>query len=142
MRQVVRCFLENDEWRYLLVKHPKSENWALPGWHIEENETIFDAIHREIKEEFNLDIEIIWEKNWFKSDNILEFPAPISIYNIWYNSNKHWFVEKQEYIFKAKIIWWELKIQEEEIEEYDFYKNEILELKNTFEQIKKLAQKL
>lgn len=143
MRKVVRCFLQNDEWKYLLVKHKKSDNWTLPWGHIEENESIFEALHREIKEEFNLQIEILWKNHWFNSDNIIELNLPISIYNIIYKSNKHWIVEKQEYIFNAKITEWNIKIQKEEIDDYNFFtKQEILNLENTFNQIKVLIKTL
>jgi ADP-ribose pyrophosphatase YjhB (NUDIX family) len=143
MKKVVRCFLENNEWKFLLVKHPKLNNWTLPGGHIEKWENLFEALNREIKEEFNLNIEILWNKIWFDSENITELMSPISIYNISYNSNKHWFIKKQEYIFHAKIIGWDLKIQEEEIENYNFFtKKEISNLENTFEQIKKIITKI
>lgn len=143
MRQVVRAFLQNKEWKFLLVKHPMANNWTLPWGHIEKNETIYEALHREIKEEFNLNIEILWNKVWFERIDLKEFTSPLSIYEIKYVSNKHWAVEKLEYIFLAKIISWEIKIQEDEIADYNFFtKEEILWLDNTFVQIKEILKKI
>jgi len=146
MRQVVRCFLQNKENKFLLVKHIKAKNWSLAWWHLEENENMYEALHREIKEEFNFKIEILGNKIWFnknKLNELNELPIPISIYNVKYNSIKHWLIQKQEYIFLAKIIAWNIKIQTEEIEEYNFFtKEEILKLDNTFEQIKETIKTL
>ena len=143
MKQVVRCFLKNNSEEILLVMHPKSTNWTLPWWHIEDWENIYDALKREIKEEFNLDIEIIWKKSWIDSENIIEKPLPIAIYEINYISNKYGKTYKQEIIFEAKIISWNIKIQKEEIADYKFFKKEeILKLKNTFPQIKTLVSNI
>lgn len=143
MRQVVRCLLQNDEWKYLLVIHPKATNWTLPWWHIEKNENIYESLYREIKEEFNFDIEILWKKIWIDRWEINELPNPLCVYEINYISNKHWAVQKLEYIFLWKIKSWKIKIQEEEIEKYNFFtKEEILQLDNTFEQIKKIIKNI
>lgn len=40
-------------------KHPVSGNWSLPGGKQELGETVRETAHREIKEETNVDIEII-----------------------------------------------------------------------------------
>ncbi len=143
MKQVVRCFLRNDQNKFLMVKHCQSSNWTLPGWHIENWETLHQALEREIKEEFNFDIKIIGKKIWINRENINEYPLPLSIYKIEYTSNKWWKLQKMEYIFLAKIIWWKIKIQKEEIDDYNFFsKKEILNLDNTFPQIKKILWQL
>ena len=130
MRQVVRTFLVKDE-NILLVKHNETTKWALPWWHIEEWETIFQAIHRELKEEFNFDIEIVWDKNFLSEERVTEYPKPISIYTISYNSLKFWDVTKLEFIFNAKYVSWELKVQTEEIYDYKWFsKEEILDNSN------------
>lgn len=141
MRQVVRVFLKNSEWKFLMVTHKKAKNWVLPGWHIEAKETIYQALKREIKEELNLDIKILWNKLTFWIEGIKEKPLPLAVYKIEYKSKKHWNVKKLEYIFLAEIKSWEIKIQEEEIDEYRFFsKDEILNLDNTFTQLKNIVK--
>lgn len=143
MKQVVRCLLKNNENKFLLVKHNKATNWTLPGGHIEEWKSLYEALEREIKEEFNLNIKILGKKTGFNVKNLNELPLPISCYQIKYISNKWGEVKKIEYIFLAKIIWGKLKIQIEEIDDYRYFsKKEILELDNTFWQIKEMIQNL
>ena len=120
MIQVVRCFLfKNDS--ILLVKHNKSTLWTLPGWHVEIGETIYEAIEREIKEEFNFKIKLTNGKKYLNYSHIKEFQKPISIYTISYNSLKHWDVTKLEYIFVAEVVSWELKPQLDEIYDYKWF---------------------
>lgn len=126
MRQVVRCFLFNND-MILLVKHNQNTLWTLPGWHVEDGETIYEAIEREIKEEFNLKIKLTNGKKYLNYSHIKEFSKPLSIYTISYNSPKHWDVTKLEYIFVAQVVSWELKPQIEEIYDYKWFtKDEIL----------------
>ena len=144
MRQVARAFVKNKNWKYLLTKHTWKDIWVLPGWWIEKNESIFKAIKREIKEEFNLKIKILGNKIWLKSPKILkEYPSPICSYKIEFESKKYWLQKRIEYIFLAEIKndLDEIKIQEKEIQEYKFFTlEEIISLKNTFDQIREIAK--
>ena len=45
--------------KVLLIHHGKLDAWLPPGGHIEENETPDQALCREIKEELNLDVEVL-----------------------------------------------------------------------------------
>ena len=47
--------------------------WEFPGGKVKENENEFDAIEREIKEEFEVDIKA----NKFITNNIYEYPTKI-----------------------------------------------------------------
>ena len=143
MRQVTRTFLRNSEWKYLMVRHNKKDYWTLPGGHIEEWEDIYKAIKREIKEELNLEIKILWNKIGFEIENIKEKSAPICIYKIDF-LNENWKnIKKIEYIFLSEIKSWEIKIQNEEIAEYRFFsKDEVLNLDNTFLQIKEILKRI
>lgn len=51
-------YIFNDN-KVLLIHHNKLDLWLPVGGHIDENETPDQALQREIKEEVNLDIEII-----------------------------------------------------------------------------------
>ncbi|MEA3463885.1 MAG: nucleotide exchange factor GrpE [Patescibacteria group bacterium] len=57
---VVGVFIFNDKCELFLMKSPKWQNqYVCPGGAIELNETIKDAVEREVKEETNMDIEDI-----------------------------------------------------------------------------------
>jgi len=59
----VRVIIMDDQNRLLLVKHTvEAENtsfWILPGGGLEEHEYSWDAAVREVKEETNIDIDVI-----------------------------------------------------------------------------------
>ena len=66
--------------------------YAIPGGHVEENETCEETVIRELKEEMNIDIEIIKYLGNLVVDN------------------------KEEYYYYARIIGGELKFGGEELE--------------------------
>ena len=95
MKKIVRTFLQNDEWKFLLVRHKWKDYWSLPGWHLKSKESIYKGLKREIKEELNLEIEFLWEKLWLELEHITEFPQPICTYKIIYNKNsrrRNWWI--------------------------------------------------
>lgn len=53
---VAAACIKNINGEILLVKKRSSGIWGFPGGGVEPNETILQALHREIKEELNLDI--------------------------------------------------------------------------------------
>lgn len=60
MKLYVSTIIEQEN-KFLLVREAKEqcyEKWNFPSGHIEENEYIFDAAVREVKEETNLDVEL------------------------------------------------------------------------------------
>jgi len=143
MRQVTRTFLKNGEWKFVLVRHNKKDYWTLPGGHVEEWEDVYKAIKREIKEELNLEIKIIWKKLGLNLESIKERPAPICTYKLDFENEKWKRIKKLEYIFLSEIKSGEIKIQDDEIEEYKFFtKEEILNLENTFTQFKEILKKI
>lgn len=146
MRQVTRAFVKNYNWEYLMAKHVWKNMWVLPGGWLEWTESIFKCIKRELKEEFNLDISIIWNKFEFETNRISKtYSSPICSYIIEFENKKHWLQKRIEYIFLAEIKndTKNIKIQEEEIEEYKFFSlEEIIKMENTYEQIKEIAKYL
>jgi 8-oxo-dGTP pyrophosphatase MutT (NUDIX family) len=51
--------LHTDLPKVALLKHKKLRKWVVPGGHIESFENPFETIHREVKEETGLEIDVI-----------------------------------------------------------------------------------
>ena len=116
MNLYVSTLIENEN-KFLLVRENKKQcygKWNIPSGHIEENEYIFDAAIREVKEETNLDVEL---------DGI------ISIYN---NMFEGFF--SISFVFSSKIKNFNFP---------NFDKNEIMEIKwFSFSDIKNMKEEL
>lgn len=113
----------NNKYKYLLVKVTNG-NWGFSKGHIEENESLIETAIREVKEETNLDIEIIDSNIFFEKINyLIYFENKKSIKNIDY------------FLGKAKNEK-DLKIDEYEIDEYRW-----LDFNKAYEKISYLAQK-
>ena len=68
MDYAVVGFIVNN-YNVLLVHHAKHDMWLPPGGHVEKNEDFDAALLREIKEETNLDVDIIsFGMNWEPRD--------------------------------------------------------------------------
>lgn len=67
------CIIDKAEQKILFIHHKKLNKWLFVGGHIEENEDPEAALMREVKEETNLDIEIIGERYPRKEDFIKPF---------------------------------------------------------------------
>ena len=65
----VDCFVVNDQGEYLLVKRRndplKGEYWV-PGGRLHKNERLVDAVHRKMREEIGVDVEIIENVGFFE----------------------------------------------------------------------------
>ncbi len=96
---------------FLLVRHNKNKHWGFPKGHTELHESDEQTAKREIKEETNLDVEIL---DGFRQ---LGFYHPYGI------------VEKKVVIFLAKVLknTENLKLQRKEIDDYKWATaNEVL----------------
>ncbi len=144
MRQVVRALVKNSEGKYLIVMHLKSDTWTIPGGHIDEGETLQRAVKRELKEEFNIKIKLLGEKDDFWIEHIKSLVLPIANYKIYYKSKKFGQVKKQEYIFHAEVKdISELKACPKEIKDYKWLTpEEIFEIENIFPQIPLLLKRI
>lgn len=112
MLEVVAGIIYNNDNKFLIAKRnlKKSQGglWEFPGGKVEENEIYEEALKREIKEEFNADIEV---KNYV-GDNIHHYPER-----------------------DIKLIFFKAKLISEKIEllEHEDYKWIVKEEKNKFE---------
>ena len=73
------------EKRVLLIHHRKLDIWIPPGGHIDENETPDEALHRELLEELNLEIEILNRNDMPNKGNIVEqlaLPFYVNVHNV------------------------------------------------------------
>ncbi len=142
LRTVSRWIILNDYNKILLVKHKKWGKWVLPWWHIEKKESPHQWFIREIREEFQIEIEFLWNKLETEDPWISPLPLPIDCYTVEYNHHKFWPVKKIEYIFLWKYVSWEIVIQEEEIYTYNWFtKEEILSKEfNTYEKVIELIK--
>ena len=55
-------FIFDDDFNFILIKrknNPYKDYWALPGGFVEYGESVEDAAIREVKEETNIDVELI-----------------------------------------------------------------------------------
>jgi 8-oxo-dGTP pyrophosphatase MutT (NUDIX family) len=70
--------------KLLLIKHKKSGKWLPVGGHAEENETLDETLHREIKEEVNLGVKFIEKYDYYGDisfgDGFKELPKPFYVH--------------------------------------------------------------
>jgi ADP-ribose pyrophosphatase YjhB (NUDIX family) len=127
LKTTVTAFIFHDK-KLLIIKHKKTGKWLHVGGHVEKNETLDEALHREIKEEVNLDVTFLEEYNHSKSsEDFKELPRPFYIHAKNYGNHR-----KMSFDFLCiaeKID--ELRIQDEELEDFKWLTHE--EVKNSAE---------
>lgn len=67
------CILNKQKNKILFIHHKKLNKWLFVGGHIEDNENPEEALYREVKEETNLDVDIIGRRYPRTEDFILPF---------------------------------------------------------------------
>lgn len=78
MEKTVRAVIIEDNkllvfFRRKLVNNKMITYYALPGGHLEENETLEETVIRELKEEMNVDIKILDYLGMIKVGGVLEY---------------------------------------------------------------------
>ena len=109
MITVVAALIEKDN-KYLISTRSTGDpnvlgKWEFPGGKLKDNESEMDAIEREIKEEFELDIKA----KKFLINNVCEYPTKVvdlRLYECEYISGDFNLHDHSEYIFvdKSEII--------------------------------------
>lgn len=109
MITVVAALIEKDN-KYLIAKRSTGDpnvlgKWEFPGGKLKDNESEMDAIEREIKEEFELDIKA----KKFLINNVCEYPTKVvdlRLYECEYISGNFNLHDHSEYTFvdKSEII--------------------------------------
>ena len=75
--------IHND--KVLLIHHRKLDLWLPPGGHMHQDETPDEALVRELKEELNLDVEILNRNDVPSNGNlrkILAVPFHVNVHNV------------------------------------------------------------
>lgn len=129
---VARVVLLNNKWEILIVKHRKENPWTLPGGHLEANETFQDACVREIREEFNLIIELIWGGEKSRDPCVIPLCSPVTSQVIEY-TNHQGFQRKYAQFFLAEVISGTVKKQDSEIYDYAWKSLETIEAMKKWE---------
>ena len=65
------CIVINDQNKVLLV-HSNKGHWGFPKGHMEEGETEIQTAKREVREETNIDVEVIEEYRYTQKYNVNE----------------------------------------------------------------------
>jgi|TARA_Y100000310_G_scaffold82857_1_gene79466 8-oxo-dGTP diphosphatase len=117
---IITAIVLNEDNKFLLVKRKENQEihpgkWLLPGGKLEEDESLFQALKREIKEETNLEIE---DYNKYINDYIFERPnkdLTLGMTFLVKATNDNVSLNKREY---DDFIW----ITKEELQNYDYLK--------------------
>ncbi len=126
-RTTSRWIILNNNNKILLVQHEKSKNWVFPWWHVEKFESPHEWLIRELREEFQIEIQFIWKILETEDKWIEILPLPIDSYIVSYFHKKYWNVNRVEYIFLCRHDKWLLTPQKEEIYDYKWVSiNDIL----------------
>ena len=120
MEHVVRCYCINDNDEILLAKASSDQLWTLPWGHIDEWESMHQALERELQEEFALDITIVWSESLIASHSVSSMPLPIAVYTVQYEHRSRGNVKRMEYVFFARCDTSEVDVQEDEIYDYQW----------------------
>jgi ADP-ribose pyrophosphatase YjhB (NUDIX family) len=107
--------------KVLMLKQTRSKFWLLPGGHIDDGELPHEAAIREVKEETNLDIEILQVPDLgARTEIAIPLPVPFAMRLLPCRDKKD-----IDSLFTAKVIGGELKIDEESEEAKWFTKKEL-----------------
>lgn len=123
MIKVVAALIENDN-KVLLARRSTGDinvlgKWEFPGGKVEQDENEFDAIEREIKEEF----ELVIKARKFITNNVCEYPTKVvdlRLYKCDYVSGEFNLHDHSEYkwVNKEKLLEFDLAPADIPLAEY------------------------
>jgi 8-oxo-dGTP pyrophosphatase MutT (NUDIX family) len=123
-----------------MVFHKKLRTWLPPGGHIDENEIPSEAAIREVKEETNLDVEIISDlRGTFGDDHVMEEPLPFRIQIEDIPDKKIGLHQHIDLVYVARVKRDSLRISHESEDIGWFSKEELLALDGIFENTRQLG---
>jgi ADP-ribose pyrophosphatase YjhB (NUDIX family) len=124
--------------KVLLLKQERSNFWLLPGGHVEDNELPHEAAIREVFEETGLHVELLQNADEKSRTSIVTpIPLPHHMKLLPCRDKKD-----LDFVFTAKIVGGELKINSESKQVKWFTKEEILNTPEVGPNIKYYAIKI
>jgi len=121
IHQTATVFVVN-EGKVLLLKQERSKFWLLPGGHVENNELPHEAAVREVLEETGLQVELFQKPDESARTSIVTpIPLPHHMKLLPCRDKKD-----LDFVFTAKVLGGELKIDAESKQAKWFTKEEIL----------------
>lgn len=126
MELSVRGYIFDEDDRILLVRHSPEQPRVLPGGHVEEGETFYAALMRELDEELWIKITLVWAENELSSQGVKSMPLPVSIHKIRYEHRSRGPVEKLEMFFFARLKGAFVDAKSEEIYEWEWFESDDL----------------
>lgn len=131
MELSVRAYIFDEQDRVLLVKHDATQPRVLPWGHVEEGETFYSWLAREIEEELWCRITLVGAENEVSTDDVKPMPLPVSIHRVRYEHRERGPVEKLELFFFARLKGWVEDVRTEEIYEWEWFEtDDILDMQN------------
>jgi 8-oxo-dGTP pyrophosphatase MutT (NUDIX family) len=127
------AYIINEKKQVLMLNHKKLNVWLPPGGHVEDNEFVYEAVAREVKEEAGIDIEYIYEHT-FESD-VLDERAQILPHPLFIQSENIGDRYLEDFIFLAKAK--TTKIDNRENHEIKWVSFEDAKKLNTYLNVKK-----
>lgn len=125
---VVRAFVFNPDGQILMTRHTPAAPWVLPGGHVENSESLHEAMIRELTEEFWLSARFFEidrdEILRHKGKKLVHYPLPIATYELSYTSKDGKDKSRSESIFLMETDTWitqELNTQKSEISGYQWF---------------------
>lgn len=129
-----------NNYKLLLHKHKKHKLWIGIGGHIEVNENPVEALIREVKEETNLDVDLLKNSRLFKTDDIEELAIPDAILQeklpAYRNESAHFHIDLIYFTFCKNPKRIKMK------EEFNWFSKKDLKGKNLGKEVKYLANKV
>lgn len=113
-----------DEGNVLLIHHKKLNLWLPPGGHMEKDETPDDAVHREMREELGLEVEILNRNDLPPEGNIkrqLALPFYANVHSVGDHDHCSFFYLCRPLNRNA------LSVNKEELHDFEWFSKEQLE---------------